>query len=133
MVARCNNSNFYLPYNSQLISIAKQMQQNPITAEKKLWQECLRDFPLRILRQRPIDNFIVDFYCASLKLVIEIDGDSHFTQQCQDYDEERTRILEGYGITLVRFTNVDVLQNIEGVCQELEGWIPPTPLKKGGF
>jgi very-short-patch-repair endonuclease len=88
---------------------------------------------LRVLRQRPIDNFIVDFYCASLKLVIEIDGESHFTQQGKDYDEERTRILEGYGITVVRFTNVDVLQNFEGVCRELARWIPPTPLGKGGF
>jgi hypothetical protein len=87
---------------------------------------------LRVLRQRPIDNFIVDFYCASLKLVIEIDGESHFTQQGKDYDEERTRILEGYGITVVRFTNVDVLQNFEGVCRELERWIPP-PLGRGAF
>ncbi|QIZ69833.1 endonuclease domain-containing protein [Oxynema aestuarii] len=132
-MTKFTNSQFHLPYNPKLVSIAKQMRQNPTPAEKKLWQDCLRKFPLRILRQRPIDNFIVDFYCASLKLVIGIDGESHFTQQGQDYDEERTRILEGYGITVVRFTNVDVLQNFEGVCRQLERWIPPTPLGKGGF
>lgn len=62
------------------------MRQNPTLAEKKLWQDCLRTFPLRVLRQRPIDRFIVDFYCATLKLVIEIDGDSHFTDTGRAYD-----------------------------------------------
>jgi very-short-patch-repair endonuclease len=126
-MAKFNNSNFHLPYNPKLVSIAKQMRQNSTPAEKKVWQNCLRNFPLGVLRQRLIDNFIVDFYCAALKWVIEIGGDSHFTQQGQDYDEERTRILEGYGITVVRFTNVEVLQNFEGVCPQLERWIPPTP------
>ncbi|MGL4498857.1 MAG: endonuclease domain-containing protein, partial [Planktothrix sp.] len=70
---------------------------------------------------------IVDFYCAALKLVIEIDGDSHFTEQGKQYDAERTVILEGYGLKVVRFTNVEVLQSFEGVCGELLGLIPPNP------
>jgi very-short-patch-repair endonuclease len=80
-----------------------------------------------VLRPRPIDNFIVDFYCAALKLVIEIDGDSHFTEQGKQYDAERTAILEGYGLRVIRFTNVEVLQNFEGVCYQLLGLIPPNP------
>jgi len=71
---RLNDSNFHLPYNPKLIPIAKQLRKNPTPAEKKLWQDFLRNFPLRVLRQIPIDNFIVDFYCAALLLVIEIDG-----------------------------------------------------------
>lgn len=127
-----NDSNFHLPYNSQLIPIAKELRKNPTPAEKKLWQDLLRNFPFRVLRQRPIDNFIVDFYCAALKLVIEVDGESHFTQQGKQYDGERTSILEGYGLKVVRFTNVEVLQKFEGVCWELEGLIPPNPPSEGG-
>lgn len=69
-----NVTDFHLPYNPQLVQRAKQLRQNPTLAEKKLWQNYLRTFPFRVLRQRPIHHFIVDFYCAALKLVIEIDG-----------------------------------------------------------
>ncbi|MEG4535481.1 DUF559 domain-containing protein [Microcoleus sp. D2_18a_D3] len=78
---KLNDSNFHLPYNPKLIPIAKQLRKNPTPAEKKLWQDFLRNFPFRVLRQRPIDNFIVDFYCAALQLGIEIDGESHFTEE----------------------------------------------------
>ncbi|NES64490.1 MAG: endonuclease domain-containing protein [Okeania sp. SIO2D1] len=117
---KLNDSNFHLPYNRQLVPIAKQLRKNPTVAEEKLWQDFLRSFPLRVLRQRPIDNFIVDFYCAALRLVIEIDGNSHFTEQGKAYDAERTSVLEGYGLLVVRFTNVEVLQDFEGVCWRLE-------------
>ncbi len=122
-----NDSNFHLPYNPKLVSVAKELRKNPTPAEKKLGQDFLRNFPFRVLRQRPIDNFIVDFYCAALKLVIEVDGESHFTEQRKQYDAQRTRILEGYGLKVIRFTNVDVLQSFEGVCQKLLGLIPPSP------
>ena len=122
------DSGFYLPYNPKLVPIAKQLRLNQIVTEKKMWQGFLRKLPVRILRQRPIDNFIVDFYCSGLRLVIEIDGESHFTEQGKIYDEERTNILEGYGLQVVRFTNVEVLQNFEGVCYQLEGLIFRSPL-----
>jgi very-short-patch-repair endonuclease len=78
-----NTSDFHLPYNPQLVARAKELRRNSTPAEKKLWQNCFRTFPLRVLRQRPIDYFIVDFYCAALKLVIEVDGESHFTDEGQ--------------------------------------------------
>ncbi len=84
-------------------------------------------FKYRVLRQRPIDNFIVDFYCPKLKLVIEIDGDSHFTDEGKARDRSRTQVLEGYGLKVMRFTNDEVLNNFEGVCRQLEEMIPPTP------
>jgi very-short-patch-repair endonuclease len=121
IVSKLNDSNFHLPYNPKLIPIAKELRKNPTPAEKKLWQNFLRNFPFRVLRQRPIDNFIVDFYCAALMLVIEVDGENHFTEQGKQSDAERTAILEGYGLKVVRFTNVEVLQGFEGVCQELLG------------
>ncbi len=84
-----------------------------------LWKHCLRNYPYRVLRQRPIDNYIVDFYCAGLKLVIEIDGESHYTEEGKVNDEERTKRLEAYGLRILRFTNFDVLENIQGVTQAL--------------
>jgi len=71
------------------------LRQNPTPAEKKLWQDFLRSYPFRVLRQRPIANFIVDFYCAALMLVIEVDGEGHFTVEGQEYDRERSTILVG--------------------------------------
>jgi len=103
------------------------MRQNPTAAEQKLWQECLKTLPLRVLRQRPIDQFIVDFYCAALKLVIEVDGESHFTQAGQTYDLERTNILESYGLRVLRFTNSEVLNDFESVCHKIWEQIPLNP------
>ncbi len=120
---------FHLPYNPQLVERAKELRKNMTPAEKKLWNDYLKTFKFRVLRQRPVDNFIVDFYCANLKLVIEVDGDSHFTNEAKDYDAERTQILEGYGLKVIRFTNEDVLNNFEGVCQQIEELIRPNILK----
>jgi very-short-patch-repair endonuclease len=119
-------TDFHLPYNPKLVERAKNLRKNMTPAEKKLWYSYLMDFKFRVLRQKPIDNFIVDFYCAKLKLVIEIDGDSHFTNDGQDYDQERTQILEGYGLRVMRFTNDEVLKDFAGVCQQIEE-IPPSP------
>ncbi len=94
-------------------------------AEIKLWYSYLKNFKFKVLRQRPIDHFIVDFYCPSLKLVIEIDGDTHFTDEGKAYDKERTARLESYGLKVIRFTNSQVLRNFEAVCEQLNLSIPP--------
>ncbi len=120
-----NNSDFHLPYNPALIARAKELRKHMTSAEKKLWYSYLRQFRFKVLRQRPIDHFIVDFYCPSLKLVIEIDGNSHFTDEGQAYDQERTAQLEGYGLSVIRFTNQQVLQEFRSVCEQLNHLIPP--------
>jgi len=127
------NTDFHLPYNPKLVERAKELRKNMTLAEKRLWHNYLRNFKFRVLKQRPIDNFIVDFYCHELKLVIEIDGDSHFTDEGKAYDLERTQVLEGYGLKVLRFTNDQVLNNFNGVCGEVAEMIPPSPLKKGGL
>ncbi|NEZ63569.1 endonuclease domain-containing protein [Leptolyngbyaceae cyanobacterium CCMR0082] len=119
MTELCHNS-FHLPYNRDLVARAKALRKNMTSAEKKLWEGYLRNSKFRVLRQRPIDHFIVDFYCAKLKLVIEVDGDSHFTEEGKIYDQERTTRLEGYGLQVLRFTNQEVLQEFESVCQQIE-------------
>jgi len=124
LMHKLNTTNFHLTYNPKLIARAKALRQNPTLAEKKLWQDGLRTFPLRVLRQRPIDQFIVDFYCAALKLVIEVDGESHFTDAGKAYDCERSRVLEGYRLKVLRFTNDEIMNNFEGVCQRIWEEIP---------
>lgn len=118
------DSDFHLPYNPELVAKARELRKNMTVAERKLWYGYLRNFKFRVLRQRPIAYFIVDFYCAALKLVIEVDGDSHFTAEGQAYDAKRTEILEGYGLRVIRFTNDEVLHSFEGVCQYIESFIP---------
>ena len=80
---------FHLPYNPKLIERARKMRKNPTLAEKKLWQAFLRRFPYRVLRQRVIDHFIVDFYIPKLKLVIEVDGGIHDQKDQAEYDKQR--------------------------------------------
>jgi len=118
-MTRLSSSEFHLPYNPALVERAKQLRKNMTPAEKKLWYQYLRDFKYRVLRQRPIDQFIVDFYCAHLRLVIEVDGDSHFSDNAKAYDMARSQILEGYGLNVLRFTNEQVLQNFEAVCASI--------------
>ena len=111
---------FHLPYNPDLKEKARDLRKNLTEAERKLWFRYLREFKHPVLRQKPIDNYIVDFYCPALGLIIEIDGDSHYTDEGKVYDEKRSRTLESYGLKILRFTNIDVLKNLEGVCQRIE-------------
>ncbi|NEO88415.1 MAG: endonuclease domain-containing protein [Spirulina sp. SIO3F2] len=111
---------YFLPYDKALVPRAKEMRKNPTPTEKKLW-EFLRTFPVKVWRQKPIEYFIVDFYCPKLKLVIEVDGAGHFTEEAEAYDEKRTEILEGYGLRVLRFTNDEVLNSFEGVCEMVWG------------
>jgi len=124
----------HLPYNPDNVEKAKELRKNETKTEKKLWYNFLSRHKVRFLRQRPIDHYIVDFYCASSKLVIEVDGDSHFTENGADYDKMRTELLNLYGLKVIRFTNEEVLNNFDYVCKKIdeEIMIPPTPLNKGG-
>jgi very-short-patch-repair endonuclease len=118
-MAELSDSDFHLPYNPALIDRAKELRKNMTPAEKKLWYQFLKNFKYRVLRQRPIDHFIVDFYCPHLKLVIEVDGDSHSSEDTQTYDAERSSVLEGYGLSVVRFTNQQVIYEFESVCKAI--------------
>ena len=88
--------------------------------EKHLWYDYLRYYPIKIYKERIIDSFIADFYCHSARLVIEIDGSGHYTKQGRERDQERTEILEKYGICVLRFSNSDVDDNFEGVCYMID-------------
>jgi very-short-patch-repair endonuclease len=95
------------------------MRRGMTRAELKLWLEFLKDFEPRVRRQRPVGGFIVDFYCAARRTVIEVDGAQHFTADGLAYDAERTAVLEGMGLRVMRLSNAEVLENFEGVCSRL--------------
>ena len=111
---------FHLPYNPDLVGLARSMRKDLTPAEKKLWEGLFRDFKYRVLRQRPIDNFIVDFYCPKMKLVIEIDGAVHFKDEGKALDKERMEILEAYGLQIVRFSDQDVVMHFTQVCDQIQ-------------
>ena len=95
------------------------MRSNLTEPERRLWYGYLRTLPIPIKRQKPIGSYIVDFYCASRKLAIEIDGDSHYSPEAVEKDTARTLALSVLGISVVRFSNEDVMKNFDGVCAEI--------------
>ena len=109
-----------LPYNKDLISLAKSLRKEMTKQEKHLWYDFLIDYPVRFQRQKAIDGFIVDFYCHNSKLVIEIDGSQHYTEEAIEYDKQRTAILNNYGLNVLRFSNLDIDTNFDGVCHLID-------------
>ena len=106
-----------LEYNEKNVILAKNLRKNATPQENHLWYDFLSKYKIRFQRQKAIDNFIADFYCSKAKLVVEIDGSQHYTEQGVQKDEFRTEILEGYDLKVVRFTNRQIDTNFQGVCQ----------------
>jgi very-short-patch-repair endonuclease len=109
-----------LPYNKKLTPRAIALRKDSTPQENKLWYRFLNKYPVRFKRQKPIDNFIADFYCDSAMLIVELDGSQHFTEDGRQYDETRSRILEHYGLQVLRFTNSDVDTNFDIVCEQID-------------
>ena len=109
-----------LYYNSKNIVLAKALRKNATPQETKLWYEFLSKYNVRFQRQKAIDNFIADFYCHKAKLVIEIDGSQHYTEEGRKKDEFRTEVLEEYDLKIIRFTNWQIDTNFRGVCDYID-------------
>ena len=109
-----------LKYNKNLIPRAKELRKNATKWEKKLWHYFLAEYPVRFQRQKTIDNYIADFYCAKAKLVIELDGGGHREENQKGYDVERTKVLEAYNLKVIRFENEDVWENFSAVCESID-------------
>ena len=107
-------------YNKNNIILARELRKNMTPQEKHLWYDYLKDYPIRFQRQKALGNYIADFFCASAKLVVEIDGSSHGTEEQQKIDIERTSYLESTGLTVIRFTNADVDKRFSGVCAKID-------------
>jgi very-short-patch-repair endonuclease len=109
----------FFDYNKALIERARDNRKAMTIAERRMWYEIVPNLTFKIMRQRVIGNYIADFYCASKKLVIEVDGDSHYTDEAQGYDQIHTDYFESFGIRVVRYTNDDVLGNPDEVLKDL--------------
>ena len=107
-------------YNKANIPLAKTLRKNMTPWERKLWYEYLRNYPLRFQRQKAIGNYIVDFYCAKAKLVIELDGGGHYTPKQSEKDAFRTKELESMDLTVLRICNLDIDRNFRGVCEYID-------------
>lgn len=103
--------------NNQLLGRAKELRREMTPQERKLWYLFLRPYPLKFYKQRIIDSYIVDFYCTAAKLVIEIDGSQHYTEEGRERDEGRSAMLERYGLLVLRFSNREINTEFEAVCQ----------------
>ena len=107
-------------HNKRIVPAAKMLRKNMTKEENHLWYDYLRTYPVRFLRQRVIGQYIVDFYCAAAKLVVELDGSGHYTENGKKHDEERTAFLEGYGLKVIRITNTEIHKNFQGVCEYID-------------
>ncbi len=112
-----------IQYNPKLKQLSKELRNNSTLSEVLLWNE-LKGRKIKgyqFMRQKPIDNYIVDFFCGKLKLIIEIDGDSHTNKQ--EEDEIRQRRLEDPGLTVLRFRELEVKRQMNGVLSAIVSWI----------
>lgn len=120
-----------LDYNKKNIVLAKNLRKSATPQENHLWYDFLSKYKVRFQRQKAIGNFIADFYCHQAKLVIEIDGAQHSTFQGKEKDEFRTEVLNEYGLQVIRFTNLQIDTNFNGVCDYIDVVVRAS-LREGG-
>ena len=110
-------------HNHRLVQNAKELRRNMTKEERRLWYDFLKSYPVRFTRQKILGNYIVDFYCASARLVIELDGSQHYEDKGIEYDKERTKYLEQYDLTIIRIPNNEINTNFDGVCEYIDALI----------
>ena len=108
-----------LKYDGINIPRAKELRKNATPEENHLWYDFLKMYPIRFQRQKAIDHFIADFYCHAAKLVIELDGSQHFEDGHQLRDIKRDEYLMKLGIRVLRYTNLEIQKNFQGVCLDI--------------
>ena len=107
-------------HNPKIVPAAKMLRKNMTKEERHLWYDYLRTHPARFSRQKVLGRYIADFYSAQAKVVIELDGSGHYTEEARQYDAERTAFLEDYGLTVIRIPNNEVSHNFRGVCDYID-------------
>ena len=105
--------------NPYLTQFSQELRTNMTKEEKHLWYDFLKKIPYTINRQKVIGKYIVDFYCAEAKIVIELDGSQHYEQEAKKKDAERDGFLSEQGITVLRYTNIEINSNFDGVCSDI--------------
>ena len=108
------------PRNQNLLPFARELRKNMTKEERRLWFQCLRYVTPRFRRQEIVGNYIIDFFCYESALAIELDGSQHYNEQIAEEDEARTQYLRSLGITVLRFSNLDVMRRFRGVCEAID-------------
>ena len=106
--------------NKKLKPFARKLRNNATRHENKLWYEFLRGYSVQFNRQMIIMNYIADFYCAKAKLVIELDGSQHYTEDGIARDQAREELLKTLDLEVLRFSNLEIDQNFSGVCESID-------------
>ena len=118
-----------LPYNKNLKELARELRKNMTDAERRVWSKIrrkqLKEF--QFYRQKNIGDYIVDFYCPAAKLIVELDGGQHYSEENIEKDEARDKFLKDLGFRVLRFSNSDVFKNIEGVVEEIYNHLENPP------
>ena len=112
-------------YNSRLTKNAQTLRKSMTEEERRLWYTFLKKLPCTVHRQKTIKNYIVDFYIAEVKLVIELDGSQHYDEENEKKDRERDSDLKKLGFTVLRYTNLEVNQKFKAVCEDIWKHIYP--------
>ncbi len=107
-------------HNKSLVAPAKDLRKNMTRQERHLWYDFLRHYPVKFVRQKPMGHYIVDFYSAAAKLVIELDGGQHYEPVNMEKDAARTAYLEGYGLRVLRIPNDQVDRHFQEVCEYID-------------
>ena len=108
-----------IPYNKKLVSNAQTLRKNMTHEEKHLWYDFLKRLPFNVKRQHNIENYIVDFYIAERKIVIEVDGRQHLLPEHKEADEQRDAVLATWGISVLRYPNDSIRNNFNAVTEDI--------------
>ena len=108
-----------IPYNKKLVSNARTLRKNMTPEEKHLWYDFLKRLPVNVRRQHNIENYIVDFYIAEKKIVIEVDGRQHLLPEHKEADEQRDTVMSSWGITVLRYPNDKIRKNFNAVAEDI--------------
>ena len=109
-----------IPKDNRQLENARRLRREMTTHERKIWYLFLRKYPVKIYKQRIIGRFIVDFYCASARLVIELDGSQHYEPQSMAYHTARSTFLSALGLEVLRFSNREIDRDFRGVCDQID-------------
>ena len=107
-------------HNKAIIPLAQNLRKNMTKEERRLWYDFLRDYPIKLSRQKVLGKYIVDFYSAKAKIIIELDGSQHYEEKGLLSDKIRTERTEQRNLTVIRIPNNEVNRNFEGVCQYID-------------
>ena len=120
-------------YDGKNKTFARKLRKDMTPWERKLWYCFLKEYPIRFQRQKMIDHYIGDFFCARASLIVELDGGGHYNPESQQKDAERKAKLESYGYKLIRFCNRDIDKNFYGVCTVIDREVKQRTLPQSPF